>query len=93
MFFPLNTFILDNDYGKGRKKGLLELENHSPVDFKFTDELGVYTFKRRYNEGFDMDFNPHEEVMNKKLEVHKDYFNILCIYITSVMIYIIHKAE
>ena len=93
MFFPLNTFVLDIDYGKGRKKGLVELENYSPVNFKFTDELGVYTFKRKYLQGFEMNFNPHEEVMNKNIEVHKDYFNILCIYITSVMIYIIDKAE
>lgn len=93
MFFPLNTFILDIDYGRGRKKGLVELENYSPVNFKFTDELGVYTFKRKYMQGFEMNFNAHDEVMDKEYRVQKDYFEVLLVYITSVMIYIIDKAE
>lgn len=93
MFFPLNTFILDIDYGRGRKKGLVELENYSPVNFKFTDELGVYTFKRKYMQGFEMNFNAHDEVMNKEYRVQKDYFETLLVYVTSVMIYIIDKAE
>ena len=94
MFFPLNTFILETDYGKGRIKGLVELENHSPVNFKYTDDLGVYSYKRRYGGGgFEFNFDPNEDMKNKRYKVDKQYFDWVLIYITSVMIYIIDKAE
>ena len=94
MFFPLNTFILEIDYGKGRMKGLVELENHSPVNFKYTDDLGVYSYKRRYGGGgFEFNFDPNEDMKGKRYKVDKQYFDWVLIYITSVMIYIIDKAE
>lgn len=94
MFFPLNTFILEIDYGKGRMKGLVELENYSPVNFKYTDDLGVYSYKRRYGGGgFEFNFDPNEDMKGKRYKVEKQYFDWVLIYITSVMIYIIDKAE
>ena len=94
MFFPLNTFILEIDYGKGRMKGLVELENYSPVNFKYTDDLGVYSYKRRYGGGgFEFNFDPNEDMKGKRYKVEKQYFGWVLIYITSVMVYIIDKAE
>lgn len=92
MFFPLNTFILETDFGKKRYKGLVELQDFNPMNFTYTDEIGVFKVTRKTGEGFLLDFHQHD--MNKKYRTETDdYFNMLIIYLTSVMIYIIDKAE
>lgn len=92
MFFPLNTFVLETDFGKKRYKGLVELQDFNPMNFTYTDEIGVFKVARKIGEGFLLDFHQHD--MNKKYRTEtNDYFNMLIIYLTSVMIYIIDKAE
>ena len=92
MFFTLNTFILETDFGKKRYKGLVELQDFNPMNFTYTDEIGVFKVTRKIGEGFLLDFHQHD--MNKKYRTETDdYFNMLIIYLTSVMIYIIDKAE
>lgn len=92
MFFPLNTFILETDFGKKRYKGLMELQDFNPMNFTYTDEIGVFKVSRAEGQGFHLDFEQHDK--NKKYRTEtNDYFEMLIIYITSVMIYIIDKAE
>lgn len=92
MFFPLNTFVLETDFGKTRYKGLVELQDFNPMNFTYTDEIGVFKVTRKIGEGFLLDFRQHD--MNKKYRTEtNDYFDMLIIYLTSVMIYIIDKAE
>ena len=92
MFFPLNTFILETDFGKKRYKGLVELQDFNPMNFTYTDEIGVFKVTRKIGEGFLLDFKQHDMSKQYRTETD-DYFNMLIIYITSVMIYIIDKAE
>lgn len=92
MFFPLNNFILETEFESGsRRKGLVELNNFNPMDFTYTDEIGVLTAKRATTtKGFVISFEKHDSSVVK---APKDYFDMLLIYLTSVMIYIIDKAE
>lgn len=92
MFFPLNTFILETDFGKSRYKGLVELQNFDPMNFTYTDDIGVYKFNRSAEKkGFEFTFDQHDK--KKEYEAPKNYFDMLIIYLTSVMVYIIDKAE
>lgn len=92
MFFPLNTFILEIDCGNPNVRGLVELVDFNPMNFTYTDEIGVMKVSRAIGvQGFNLTFEQHDK--SKRYQVHKDYFDILVIYITSVMIYIIDKAE
>ena len=91
MFFPLNTFVLETDMGKTRYKGLVELVDFDPTHFTYTDEIGVYKVVRKIGEGFTFSFEQHDKT--KQYVSRKDYFEMLLVYVTSVMVYIIDKAE
>ena len=92
MFFPLNNFILETEFNSGsRRIGLVELNNFDPMNFKYTDDIGVLTAKRATTQkGFEINFYKHDD---SEVRAPKDYFDMLLIYLTSVMIYIIDKAE
>lgn len=90
MFFPLNTFILQTQ----NLKGLVELQDFNPMNFTYTDEIGVLKVKRIEGKGFNIEFNQHDKSKTYHLKgTQENYFNELIVYITSVMIYIIDKAE
>lgn len=91
MFFPLNSFILETDFGNATYKGLVELVDFNPMNFTYTDDIGVLKVKRTTaQKGFEIDYRKHD---SKEIYVPKGYFDMLLIYLTSVMIYIIDKAE
>lgn len=91
MFFPLNTFILETECGNTRLKGLVELQDFNPMNFTYTDEIGVYKVERIAGKGFNLSYDQHDK--SKEYRANKKFFDMILIYITSVMIYIIDKAE
>lgn len=94
MFFPLNTFVLDCDCVGYRLCGLMELQNFDPMNFTFTDEIGILKVNRVEGEGFKVDYDQHDRT--KKIYIpcsEKEWLNILIITLTSIMVYIIDKAE
>ena len=92
MFFPLNNFILETEFNSGfRRLGLVELNNFDPMNFTYTDDIGVLKAKRATTQkGFEIEFYKHDD---SEVKAPKDYFDMLLIYLTSTMIYIIDKAE
>ena len=92
MFFPLNNFILETEFNSGfRRLGLVELNNFDPMNFTYTDDIGVLKAKRANTlKGFEIEFYKHDD---SEVKAPKDYFDMLLIYLTSTMIYIIDKAE
>lgn len=92
MFFPLNNFILETEFNSGsRRLGLVELNNFDPMNFTYTDDIGVLKAKRATTQkGFEIEFYKHDD---SEIKAPKDYFDMLLIYLTSTMIYIIDKAE
>lgn len=92
MFFPLNNFILETEFNSGsRRLGLVELNNFDPMNFTYTDDIGVFKAKRATTQkGFEIEFSKHDD---SEIKAPKGYFDMLLIYLTSTMIYIIDKAE
>ncbi len=95
MFFPLNNFILDCDCKGYRMYGLMELKDFNPLNFTYTDDNGVLEVRRR-TESHDFEINYEAHDKSKKILIPctpKEWTEIIVVTLTSIMVYIIDKAE
>ena len=94
MFFPLNNFILDCDCRGYKMYGLMELKDFNPMNFKYTDEYGVMEVRREANNSFRIDYEQHDKSKTLKIPcTPKEWSEIMVVTLTSIMVYIIDKAE